>query len=115
MAGTRERLRSLLDIRDPWILAAFYSDPQVSEITARLNSLWREAGERGEPLDYASDEDIRVLLSIAERYTRMHPSQARALAIARMGGESEDRDRDNGRSPWRGLIGGVARRLRRAS
>lgn len=105
MADLKSRLRALLDMRDSWVLAAFYSDPEVAKINSALEQRWRDAGEVGEPLDYASEEEVRRLLSVAERYAYMHPDRARAIALSRMGGEDSEE-----RSLWSRILGGLRKR-----
>ncbi len=90
----RERLiRILLDLIEDnevaWRKAAFYSDPQVERIYSRLVDEWIKAGERGIPLDYATLEELRVLVEAAKRYAFISESRARALALSRMSGDDE--------------------------
>jgi hypothetical protein len=108
MTDAKMRLRELLEVKDSWILAAFYSDPQVSALTEELTRRWIAANRVGEPLDYATDEEARTLLAIAERYAYMHPDRARAVALSRMAGEEESSSESS--SLWSRIIGGVKRR-----
>ncbi|MEB3806646.1 MAG: hypothetical protein GSR73_03935 [Desulfurococcales archaeon] len=90
----RERLiKELVELIEDnavaWRKAAFYSDPNVEPIYDRLIRVWMENGERDTPISYATDEELRVLVSIAKKYAFMSEDKARAIAMSRMGG-SED-------------------------
>lgn len=112
MIRDRERLRKLLEVKDDWILAALYSDPQVSNINEELVRRWREAGMEGDPLDYATEDEVRRLLTIAKRYVFLRPEEARAIALRRMTSESP---KPAGKpSPGhQGLFARISRRLKR--
>jgi len=45
---------------------AFYSDREVVTIMDEVYSRWEESGRIGEPLDYATDEELEVLAKKAE-------------------------------------------------
>ena len=86
-----EELLNLIEYNDvAWRKAAFYSDPQVEPIYNRLVEEWEKAGGEGIPLDYASVEELEVLVRAARKYAFMPESRARALALARMGGGEEE-------------------------
>jgi len=111
LASRRERIvRELYELIEEnavaWRKAAFYSDPEVERIYSRLVAEWEARGAEGAPLDYASDEELEVLLAAARRYAFMPESRARAIAMARMGGE-EERD-----SPL-GVFSKLIERIRR--
>jgi len=114
LTSVKDRLRELLDIKDEWVLAALYSDPQVRRINERLVERWRSSGMRGDPLDYATDEEARILLALAQRYVYLTPDQARAIALGRGAGGSSQREGEK-TGLWSSLIGGLRRRVKRAS
>ena len=62
----RSRLEALLSSLDEVRRAAFYADEKVAEILERLYVRWEEAGRRGEPIDYATSEELRQLLERLE-------------------------------------------------
>jgi len=67
----RERILALVETAPQINKAAFYSDPYVEEIITELHSRWEGAGYKGEPIDYATEEELRKLLELAEYYTRL--------------------------------------------
>ncbi|MCE4624684.1 MAG: hypothetical protein F7C35_02310 [Desulfurococcales archaeon] len=93
--SSREAIkREILELIDShwnnWVKAAFYSDPQVEPIMGRLVKAWRENGEQGKPLDYATDEELMILLHAARRYYTMDPRRAMAVAFANMSKDEEE-------------------------
>ncbi len=84
----QELISLIEDNESPWRKAAFYSDPKVGPIYEKLINAWLKAGEKGIPLDYASIEDLEVLVSIARKYAFMNENRARAIAMSRMGEDS---------------------------
>jgi len=48
--------------------AAFYSDRDVLRILDELYKRWESSGRIGSPLEYATDDELRVLHSKALRY-----------------------------------------------
>ncbi len=108
----RERLvktlMELIEYNDvAWRKAAFYSDPEVDKIYSRLIDEWIKNGEKGIPLDYATDEELEILVRVARRYAFMSEAKARALALARMGGEEEE---ESGLGIFSKLIDWIKRR-----
>jgi len=110
LSEVKRRLRELLDIKDEWILAALYSDPRVREINERLVERWERSGMKGDPLDYASEAEARILLHLVEQYAFMSPEAARRLTLGRMaspgsgGSRQLEEDRHSG-------LGEILRRL----
>jgi len=76
----RDIIRLIDENRSPWVKAAFYSNPEVSSILGKLIDLWESNGRRGIPLDYASEDELRVLHRLARRYASLSDEEARALA-----------------------------------
>ncbi len=97
MEARRERLKNkiiaLIDsgVQSNWRKAAFYSDPQVSEITAQLYERWESSGRAGMPVDYATLEELEVLARKAEEYAFLDEETARAITFSRMSGEPPSR------------------------
>ncbi|MEM2203903.1 MAG: hypothetical protein QXI22_06065 [Sulfolobales archaeon] len=54
--------------RNSWVKALFYSDKDVERIMDRLVNEWNRDGMRGEPLDYATLEELEILAEKAEHY-----------------------------------------------
>jgi len=101
----REEIVELIDKHwNSWVKAAFYSDPQVSRIMDRLVAVWQENGEEGRPIDYASEDELVILLRAARRYYLLDPKRAMAVALANMGREDEDNNVRRGRSLFRRLF-----------
>ncbi len=87
----REILGLIDDNYSNWRKAAFYSDPEVATILNRLQSVWEDNDMQGYPIDYATDEELEVLLAKARRYAYMPEDRARSLVFSRQGGgESEE-------------------------
>lgn len=61
----RELTRIIDESADPWRKTAFYSDPEVQQILNTIYERWESSGEKGIPLDYATDEEIKFLYSKA--------------------------------------------------
>ena len=88
MSSREELLRELrlfLDTASEWHLAAFYADPEVERIVAELYRRWEKEGGRGEPLDYASEQELRRLLAVARRCSRLDLHEAFRRAFASRG------------------------------
>jgi hypothetical protein len=67
--------------------AAFYSDPDVEPIVEKLHERWAGSGYRGEPIDYASDEELSLLHRRAKEYASMPSWQAYKLFLERVEGK----------------------------
>jgi len=74
----------LIDMsRDPWRKVSFYSDDEVQEILQNLYERWRNGGFRGIPLNYASDEELNILLHKAKNLPRADVSDELTLMMFR--------------------------------
>ncbi len=51
--------------------AAFYGDPTVASLVDELHQRWQRNGYQGEPIDYASEEELETLLEKAYYYSRL--------------------------------------------
>lgn len=82
----KEEIISLIDEnRSPWVKAAFYSDPEVSKILENLINRWESAGRAGIPLDYATEEELRILHKKAQMYGSMSDAEAMGSSFERRG------------------------------
>ena len=107
LESKRKRLISLVDSSaEPWRKAVFYSNDEAIGIVTQLYQRWETQGRRGDPLDYASEEELDRLLVIAERIEPgdMRDHQARMLLAALYGEEAlEARKPRRGERLWRVL------------
>ncbi|MEM1873773.1 MAG: hypothetical protein QXS85_00340 [Acidilobaceae archaeon] len=71
---------------DVEVKARFYSDEVVSSIMNSLYEKWEASGGQGIPLDYASDEELRVLYDRARRYAGSSGSSLLGLLKRVLGG-----------------------------
>ncbi|RLE52780.1 MAG: hypothetical protein DRJ26_04260 [Candidatus Methanomethylicota archaeon] len=51
-----------------WAMAAFYSDSEVSKLNNILYERWAKEGMKGEPIDYASKEELLMLIRKIQAY-----------------------------------------------
>lgn len=72
---------------------AFYSDPKVSSIMDRLISKWERNQQKGIPLDYATEDEVRTLHDVAVKIARIPPQELQSMYLRRImpggGGWSE--------------------------
>ena len=90
--------------RNAMVKAAFYSDPEVSELVLELYKRWELNNYRGAPLDYASLNELEFL-ALKARYYKDHPMPPLKVGL----GSKEDmtmvtRPRSRIRSWFRNLI-----------
>jgi|Deesub1362A_J573_1020465.scaffolds.fasta_scaffold40682_1 hypothetical protein len=52
--------------KDPWIKIAFYSDLEVMALVEELYKRWEEGNRLGDPIDYATDEELEFLAQKAK-------------------------------------------------
>lgn len=83
---TREKLLEIVENMPQMNKAAFYSDPFVEPLVEELHSRWASNGYRGEPVDYATDEEAEKLLELAKRYASMPAWQAYRVFLERTEG-----------------------------
>ncbi len=89
----RQKIIELIDKHtNSWVMAAFYSDPEVDKIMKNLLKLWQENGEQGKPIDYASGKELEILYLKAKSYAFMNENTARALAMSRMVVDEEEKE-----------------------
>ncbi len=85
----RERLKneiiSLIDYnRDNWVKAAFFSDEVVEVIMESLYYKWSRNGEVARPIDYATDDELKILYNKAKYYSSLSTSEAMRISLERM-------------------------------
>ena len=107
MTDARREIISLIDEHwNPWVKAAYYSDPEVARIMDRITREWSNNNERGRPIDYATNEELALLLAKARWYYRLDPRTAMGIAMRNMSRQYEDTEDEKGA----GLLG-VFRKL----
>lgn len=52
---------------------AFYSDPTVASIMEKLIAEWERNQQKGIPLDYASEEELKAMYTIAVKISETPP------------------------------------------
>jgi len=67
-----------------WIKAAFFSDEMIEVIMEALYSKWEQSGEAGRPIDYATADQLKIMLKKARQYASMKPDEAMRLVLKRM-------------------------------
>ncbi len=87
----KEEIVRLIDFnQDNWVKAAFFSDEVVEIIMDNLYNKWSQSGEIGRPIDYATEDEVKVLYNRAKKYASMNTREAMKLSLSRMGyGEEE--------------------------
>ncbi len=65
----KREITSLIDDNvDVNVKAAFYGDPEVSTILDNLYKRWESNNNKDEPLDYATMDELKLLVSKARFY-----------------------------------------------
>lgn len=86
----KQRILEIVENAPQMNKAAFYSDPYVEELVNDLQKRWERANYQGEPIDYASDEELEKLYELALEYANMPEWKAYRIFIRRTEGRSED-------------------------
>jgi len=71
----RTIISNIEENKNSWVKALFYSDDDVSRIVERLVRAWSNNNMRGEPLEYATIEELEILAKKSEEY-RDSPQEA---------------------------------------
>lgn len=87
----RKILSQIEENRNEWVKAAFYSDPEVERIVARLVGAWEAGGMRGEPLDYATLEELEIMGEKADRYVHSPREEFLRRMLRRSIGAEEEK------------------------
>jgi len=90
----QELFQLIEDNRVDWRKAAFYSDPRVEPVYARLVEEWEKSGGEGIPLDYASMDELELLVAVAKEYAFMDEAKARSLAMKRSEPKREEPEKE---------------------
>ncbi|KSW12311.1 hypothetical protein CF15_06085 [Pyrodictium occultum] len=91
----KSRILSLVEGAPRANQAAFYSDPYVSALVEELHRRWSRAGHRGEPIDFATREELMRLYELAEYYASLPEWKAYRIFMERRGeavGQRSGRD-----------------------
>ncbi|MEM2007033.1 MAG: hypothetical protein QXG17_04395 [Sulfolobales archaeon] len=87
----KKKLMELVDLSaEPWRKAAFYSNDEAIALVTELYQRWETQKRRGNPLDYATEEELDRLLLIAEKIEPgdIQDQQTRMLIAALYGEEA---------------------------
>jgi hypothetical protein len=81
----RNEIINLIDENSSnWIKAAFFSDEVIEVIMEALYSKWEQSNEQGMPIDYATGDELKIMLKKARQYASMKPEEAMRLVLKRM-------------------------------
>ena len=70
----KRRITMLIDDNtNNWAKIAFYSDPNVAHILNLVYDRWEQNNRKGLPIDYATIDELRVLVHAAEKYKNAGP------------------------------------------
>ncbi len=107
MANMEDLKRKVIELIDEshnqWAKMAFYGDPEVSSILENVYTRWERSGSNGYPIDYATKEELEILVSKAERYRNAGPEVAYAIVYGKH--EQEERKEKKPKSLLRRLLG----------
>ena len=81
----KQRILRLVEEAPQLNKAAFYSDPVVMALVENLHERWQRAGYEGEPIDYATSEELERLYELAEYYISLPPWKAYRILRERGG------------------------------
>ena len=84
-------IEAYIERGNEWIRAAFYSDPEVETILETLYERWSKGNHVGEPIDYATDEEIETLYRLARHYASLTPYEAYSIYMKRLEERGEER------------------------
>jgi len=86
---------------DPWVKAAFYSDSDVLRILSNIYERWERGGMSGEPLNYATDNELEVLFqkSRAVRPLVNSSDHVRRMMLRAIYGEVPKEEVEDRRAP----------------
>lgn len=107
----REIMINIEENVNSWVKVAFYSDPEVAAITEKLYKRWEKEGNKGDPLDYATLDELRILAFKSKIYKDVNAS---AVLRAFMKEEKVTEEMEKGKrsvikSILRQLFGGLVR------
>ena len=82
----KQRVLEIVENAPQMNKAAFYSDPYVEHVVEELQKRWAQADYKGEPIDYATDEELEKLYELALEYANMPEWKAYRIFIERSEG-----------------------------
>ncbi len=85
--------------RDNWVKAAFFSDEVVEVIMESLYTKWAQNGEIARPIDYATEDELKILYKKAKYYSSLSTSEAMRISLKRIEAGSEEVQRKPGDKP----------------
>jgi hypothetical protein len=71
----RELVALIDENREVIYKIAFYSRPEVQSIMDRVLEAWEHNNRQGEPIDYATLEELEVLYRVAKEISKKKPSE----------------------------------------
>jgi hypothetical protein len=75
----KQEIINLIDEnREPIYKEVFYSKPEVQAIMNRVIELWERSGREGRPIDYATIDELKLLLKIAKEIMKKTPEELMA-------------------------------------
>ncbi len=77
-------IEAYIEKGNEWVRAAFYSDPSVEDILNKLYERWTRNNNVGEPIDYATDEEVEILYKLAKHYASLTPYEAYTIYMRRV-------------------------------
>lgn len=84
----KRRITMLIDdSTNNWAKIAFYSDPNVAHILDLVYGRWEQNNRKGLPIDYATIDELRILVHAAEKYKNAGPE-----VVSRLMFSSEETD-----------------------
>lgn len=93
----REIIRLVDESREVGVKIAFYGDERVQAVMDRITAEWERRGRAGLPLDYATEDELKTLHSLAVYYST-HPSNYSFISFVRRAYGIPDEGPRRGRS-----------------
>ena len=87
----KQRVLEIVENASQMNKAAFYSDPYVERLVEDLQKRWAQSNYEGEPIDYATDEELEELYRLALEYANMPEWKAYKIFIERTEGRGDRR------------------------
>jgi len=103
----KRRITMLIDdSTNNWAKIAFYSDPNVAHILDLVYDRWEQNNRKGLPIDYATIDELRVLVHAAEKYKNAGPEVvSRLMFSSRMDTVNTTSDKRKKKSFIKRLLG----------
>mgnify|MGYP000409700150 CR=1 FL=1 len=79
----KRRITMLIDdSTNNWAKIAFYSDPNVARILDLVYGRWEQNNRKGLPIDYATIDELHILVHAAEKYKNAGPEVVSRLMFS---------------------------------